>query len=567
MAGARLPSPPASSSSSSDSDSSTAPDCYCAESPLVRDASEVPEAGRPFTAARGWERVTVDEEKRMWLNGESAEQMAHARAIKAAGGVSLNPEDGNDTSRDQAWPLNPTGRVKCADKYVLITTVLWMAPKIMVLALPMLILHVPPMLVVRCTIASVPDGTERIRRTRGFYAVFTLTFALSLPAMLLAFVSLILDYIVYYIFSILYMVCLWRWKQTCASFEKIRPYRNGPSILLHLPDFFVCAMGQCSRQALGETLYMIACMWLLMPWLKYYMNCNPFVYDLDSRLCQQISTTMEDLGTEDQWCATARSIISRARQTRAQADRVDIWSFVPHYPYPPLDRRWALGLQAGGGEYPGKFTLIVHTTHAIIEAGGSTEQFVISNSTVCPCYRVMLWYSNPYHFLTGWVEASQSTGRPSQPEKFRGGEHPMWLVTARDSEMVSHRDSFTGSGMIDAFFDYWLPAFVHEMRYDHHRYTLGKSREEAEREAHAKYQEVCSKDGVSKPDDRIGLDKYGDNCTAADYKKIARLQGKDRMHKATDFIMSAADAPRVEQASAVVFGGADLCATSSGNQP
>jgi len=121
--------------------------------------------------------------------------------------------------------------------------------------------------------------------------------------------------------------------------------------------------------------------------------------------------------------------------------------------------------------------------------------------------------------------------------------------------------------MIDAFFDYWLPAFVHEMRYDHHRYTLGKSREEAEREAHAKYQEVCSKDGVSKPDDRIGLDKYGDNCTAADYKKIARLQGKDRMHKATDFIMSAADAPRVEQASAVVFGGADLCATSSGNQP
>ena len=33
------------------------------------------------------------------------------------------------------------------------------------------------------------------------------------------------------------------------------------------------------------------------------------------------------------------------------------------------------------------------------------------NSCQLPIYRVILWYNNPYHFLTAWVEASISTGR------------------------------------------------------------------------------------------------------------------------------------------------------------
>jgi hypothetical protein len=122
------------------------------------------------------------------------------------------------------------------------------------------------------------------------------------------------------------------------------------------------------------------------------------------------------------------------------------------------------GMQAGGAAYPAKFTLLVNVTHADIKAQGSQEQFVLSNSIHRPVYRVMLWYSNPFHFLTGWVEASISTGGISQPGKNLGGEHPMWLVSGK-SFLTSHRDSYTGSGMIDWFFDYWLPVFVHEVRY------------------------------------------------------------------------------------------------------
>lgn len=219
-----------------------------------------------------------------------------------------------------------------------------------------------------------------------------------------------------------------------------------------------------------------------------------------------------------------------------QAARIDIWSFVPHYPYPPKNRRWALGLQAGGSSYPGKFTLIVHSTHAVSTAGGSTEQFVLSNSVEQPVYRVMLWYSNPFHFLTGWFEASISNGMPSQPEKRMGGEHPMWLVTAH-SPLVSGRDSFTGSGMIDAFFDYWLPVFVHEMRYDSQITRFRKTPIEAAIYAAEKYQEVHSDDVVSPALHKVGLGKYEGHSALDDMRKEAAEHGGDGTEKFAEEIM------------------------------
>lgn len=267
-----------------------------------------------------------------------------------------------------------------------------------------------------------------------------------------------------------------------ASREKIRPYRRGPWLFIRASDFLVCCMGQCARHTLFETLYKVAVMWMLIPWLKYYVNCNPWIYDLEHRLCQQISTSMSDLGTKEDVADTCRKIISRARQDVELRERENMWCFIPHYPYPPHDRRWALGMQIGGSKYPGKFALIVHTTHAEPSRGRphfslghwkkehldkdpQEYHYVLSNSCKEPIYRVMLWYNNPFHILTGWVEASVSTGGVAQGNtKMDGGEHPMWLVTAR-TKQISGRDSWTGSGMIDAFFDYWLPLFVHEMRF------------------------------------------------------------------------------------------------------
>jgi len=297
---------------------------------------------------------------------------------------------------------------------------------------------------------------------------------------------------------------------------------------------------------------MLTTMILLMPWLKYFMNCNPWIYDLDERFVQQISTSMQDMASEEYGgipnvADTARKIISRSRQQAEVRKELDLWSFAPHYPYPPPGRRYAMGMQAGGAAGSLiKFTLLVFTTHALnhgcddpncqgrphasCKKGRSTEQFVLSNSVVEPVYRVMLWYNNPYHFLTGYVEASISNGRPSQPNKYLGGEHPMWLVTGH-SPNTAARDSMTGVGMIDAFFDNWLPTFVHECRVQgmqNYLLASGKEHAEAAREAKkyadSKYEEVLSQDGFSPVIPKQGLEAWSRESKASNASQYVASQ-------------------------------------------
>lgn len=448
----------------------------------------------------------------MRVNGETKAQMEYAQAVKDNGGVSLKEGESRDTSQDQPWEYEDK---PYTDNYVLITTAIWMLPKLIVFLPVMLILNVVPVVLCRFFMAMMPEPMDRVQRNPVFYAWFTIVLICSLPAMLVIVLSYLLDSIVYYLFSILFCTFTCQWAQAMSNFERIRPFRGGPSIITHSTDIMCCIMGQSMRQGLLEIVYMVSMMWVLIPWLKYYICCNPFIYNLDHRLVQQISTGMKDLGDLASECRSdgkgveevaheCRNVISRARNSRERRHRVDLWSFVPHYPYPPPGRKHSFGMQAGGSAYPAKFTLLVNVTHADIKTkGGNQEQFVLSNSIERPVYRVMLWYSNPFHFLTGWVEASISTGMPSQPRKALGGEHPMWLVTGK-TQLTSGRDSYTGSGMIDWFFDYWLPVFVHEIRYaiklKHLLATDKAYSEEANKEAKAAYIEAQSQEEKAKKD-------------------------------------------------------------------
>merc|ERR1712167_442173 len=107
---------------------------------------------------------------------------------------------------------------------------------------------------------------------------------------------------------------------------------------------------------------------------------------------------------------------------------------------------------------------------------------------------------------------------PSQQNKRFGGEHPMWLVTGH-TPLVADRDSFTGSGMIDAFFDFWLPVFVHEMRFLTNL-RRGKGLEQAFKIAESKYEELVSQDGISPPTGVIGRDKYSGKDTMSQFKQV-----------------------------------------------
>ena len=65
--------------------------------------------------------------------------------------------------------------------------------------------------------------------------------------------------------------------------------------------------------------------------------------------------------------------------------------------------------------------------------------------------------------FTGYVEASVTNGGISQPNKWHGGEHPMWLVMGRGT-LTNDRYSQFGAGGVDNFFDFWLPFISNEIR-------------------------------------------------------------------------------------------------------
>ena len=97
--------------------------------------------------------------------------------------------------------------------------------------------------------------------------------------------------------------------------KAIHPYRNGPWIILHLPDVYVSVIGQTCRQGMLEVMWLLSNMWLIMPWYKYYMNCNPWLDDLDHRFVNQISATCADINASDPTRSSkiGREIISRAK--------------------------------------------------------------------------------------------------------------------------------------------------------------------------------------------------------------------------------------------------------------
>lgn len=217
--------------------------------------------------------------------------------------------------------------------------------------------------------------------------------------------------------------------------------------------------------------------------------------------------------------------------------RIDNWRFTPHYPYPPSGRRWALGVQ-NSRAYA---ALLVHTTHASCEVKGSREQLVLSNSAERPAYRMVYWYNNPFHLLTGYGEANLSNGKPSQPNKRNGIENLLWLLTSA-SPSLARRDGLATPSKVDAMFDRGLPAMVDEIR----------TRLRGADVAKAMHQEVVSVDGISHPVEKVGLAEEGAAGFDDDEKKQKGTNDDDDDHDGNN---AATTQPTTEASASTGAGG------------
>jgi hypothetical protein len=157
--------------------------------------------------------VTVDAPTRMELNGETSAQMRHFRNLK---------QRDYDTSRDEHWEIDHS--LVWRDRFVLAISAIWIPLKLVPLV-PMLVMVLPSVLAAwlfgRCQRA----GTDRLVRKWNFWAVCWIAQALFVPCLATVFVSLALDYLVYYVVGMSFTACTWRWKQCYTSHRVLDPYR------------------------------------------------------------------------------------------------------------------------------------------------------------------------------------------------------------------------------------------------------------------------------------------------------------------------------------------------------
>ena len=418
---------------------------------------------QPVSASAANESTTPQNDGAL-LPGETRSQMEWARSIAARAGL--------DTSIDEEWQVEPWAAV---DYFVWAVLILALTVKLLAMFLPLMLL-LAPAVVSNHIYATCVSREDRIQDGYVGWSINIATqWLLSLPAQLVIVLMLGLDLILIGVFGGIWCTFTCSWGRFCRNGEALAPFSGGPSLYAHFGDIVAASAGESVRLGLCEYLFRFNGMFCFIPWLKYWLTANRWCTELSIRFLTQVGVSMDDLNLQDierefvhcvsrfKLSAANREIVDNlgiGRKGKLEHYKRD-YKFVPHYPHPPAGREYSMAMQCA------TFSLIVCTTHSHSHspdgARSGTAGMVLSRSAAKPMYRVMAWRNNPYHLLSGWVEANISTGEPSQPEKRHGGEHPMWIVNSHNYSAAA-RDSRMSVGNVDLIFDRWIPFFVRFIR-------------------------------------------------------------------------------------------------------
>ena len=192
------------------------------------------------------------------MNGETKAMMDHVqRRWKGAC---------YDTSCDQEWLMDRSlgecveGFVLCKgrDGFVWWASIVYLALKLLILMFWMLLLNCLSVLPCWLYARHQKTPTDAVERTCGFWMTYTVLMLLHIPSFALLFVSLMMDYAMYYVFGFLFTLFTWRWSEMMQSHRALDPYRGGPCLLWYTADIFTCVMGQTLRHGYLGTAYNVS---------------------------------------------------------------------------------------------------------------------------------------------------------------------------------------------------------------------------------------------------------------------------------------------------------------------
>ena len=312
----------------------------------------------------------------------------------------------------------------------------------------------------------VPPVCDTIPRTFAWRIHCVLQALLCIPSALIALISLSISRLSMFIFGSMFLFVESGWSRYRRNIEIIKPFCGGPPLYRYFSDCIAAAAGMVYRRGLMEFTSSFALMFIINPWVKYWITGNVYTGDLSIRYVTQVGRPMDDM-TLDQVKRNFRQYISRAKNIRESNSFIcNPLLFCPHFPYPPRRSRryFAVGLEHS------TIAAFVHTTHFKSKSSCSDEgekSHCLSRSAAEPIYRVILWRNNPYHIYTGIVEACISKKRQAL-------EHPMWLISSHN-KLAADPKVLLSTGWIDLFFDTFIPNFEYFIRLN----ELGKEAADA----------------------------------------------------------------------------------------
>lgn len=177
------------------------------------------------------------------------------------------------------------------------------------------------------------------------------------------------------------------------NLQVIRPYCNGPPLYRYFPDCVAAVAGMVYRRGLIEFTSSFALMFIINPWIKYWVCGNIYTSELKERFVTQVGSPLDDM-TPEQVATSFRKYISRTKNREDNRQYIhNVILFCPHFPFPRgQKRKWAVGLEHS------TIACFVHTIHF---QGNPVKPECFSRSADVPVYRVILWRNNPYHIYTG----------------------------------------------------------------------------------------------------------------------------------------------------------------------
>eukprot|EP00804_Cyclotella_cryptica_P028623 CCRYP_020600-RA/>CCRYP_020600-RA protein AED:0.36 eAED:0.35 QI:126/1/0.33/1/0/0/3/0/414 len=348
----------------------------------------------------------------------------------------------NQPYQNIPWDVNK--HFEAVDLYEIAVMALFVLPQVVYVYPLLFILLLPPAGLNLLYISwFVPERCDMIPRNTKFRCLCIVQAVLCFPALVVASLSLAVSRFAMLVFGIVY--CMWEegaWQRYQHNLKIIEPYCHGPLVLSYFSDCVAGVASMVHRRGLLEFTSSFSLMFIINPWIKYWITGNIYLTNLGERFVTQIGSA-ESMNM-DQMCRRVRNYISRAKSPDATRRYISSAFFCPHFQYPPPteNRFFAVGLEHS------TIAAFVHATHfqaapdCIERSISLSYPTCISPTAEVPIYRVVLWFNNPYHIYTGVVEANISKGK--QPE------HPMWLISSHNRLAADPRIMLS-TGWIDTF--------------------------------------------------------------------------------------------------------------------